>query len=75
MSWYGVWGPRGLPPDITAKLQMEMAKVVQQPDVKQRMSVIGFESVGSTSDYFSKYIKTEMAKYEKVIKDAGIKTQ
>jgi tripartite-type tricarboxylate transporter receptor subunit TctC len=75
VSWYGVWGPKGLPADITAKLQREMAKVVQQPDVQQRMSVVGFESVGSTSDYFAKYIKTEMAKYEKIIKDAGIKVQ
>ena len=75
VSWYGVWAPKGLPADITAKLQSEMAKVVQQPEVQQRMSVIGFESVGSTADYFSKYIKTEMAKYEKIIKDANIKVQ
>ncbi len=75
VSWYGVWGPKGLPAEITAKLQTEMAKVVQQPEVQQRMSVIGFESVGSTADYFGKYIKTEMAKYEKIIKDANIKVQ
>lgn len=75
VSWYGVWGPKGLPADITAQLQLQMAKVVQQPDVQQRMSVFGFESVGSTSDYFAKYIKTEMAKYEKIIKDAGIAAQ
>jgi tripartite-type tricarboxylate transporter receptor subunit TctC len=75
VSWYGVWGPKGLPADITAKLQSEMAKVVQQPDVQQRMGVMGFESVGSNADYFAKYIKTEMAKYEKIIKDANIKVQ
>lgn len=73
VSWYGVWGPKGLPPEITAKLQTEMAKVVKQPDVKKRMSVIGFESVGSTADEFAKYIKNEMVKYEKIIKDANIK--
>lgn len=75
VSWYGVWGPKGLPADITAKLQSEMAKVVQLPDVQQRMDVMGFESVGSTTYYFAKYIKTEMAKYEKIIKDANIKVQ
>jgi tripartite-type tricarboxylate transporter receptor subunit TctC len=73
VSWYGVWGPKGLPPEIVQKLQVEMAKVVKQPDVQQRMAVQGFESVGSTADEFAKYIGTEMTKYGKIIKDANIK--
>ena len=73
VSWYGVWGPKGLPQDITAKLQSEMAKVVKQQDVAQRLLTIGFEPVGSTASEFSKYIKDEMAKYEKIIKAANIK--
>ena len=43
--------------------------------MQQRMGVMGFESVGSTADYFAKYIKTEMTKYEKIIKDAKIKVE
>ena len=73
VSWYGVWGPKGLPQDVIARLQSEMAKVVKQPDVAQRLLTIGFEPVGSTADEFSKYIKEEMAKYEKIIKAANIK--
>jgi tripartite-type tricarboxylate transporter receptor subunit TctC len=73
VSWYGIWGPKGLPADVNAKLQSEIAKVIQQPDVQQRLTAIGFEPVGSTTDQFSKYIASEMAKYDKIIKDANIK--
>jgi len=73
VSWYGVWGPKGLPPEIVQRLQTEMAKVVKDPGVQQRLTVQGFEAVGSTADEFSKYIGTEMAKYGKIIKDSNIK--
>jgi len=73
VSWYGVWGPKGLPPEIVQRLQTEMAKVVKDPGVQQRLTVQGFEAVGSTADEFGKYIGTEMAKYGKIIKDANIK--
>lgn len=73
VSWYGIWGPKGLPADVNAKLQSEIAKIIQQPDVQQRLTAIGFEPVGSTSDQFAKYITSEMAKYDKIIKDANIK--
>jgi len=73
VSWYGVWGPKGLPPEIVQKLQTEMATVVKDPGVQQRLTVQGFEAVGSTADEFSKYIGTEMAKYGKIIKDSNIK--
>jgi tripartite-type tricarboxylate transporter receptor subunit TctC len=73
VSWYGVWGPKGLPAEITNKLATEMAKVVKQPDVQKRLITIGFDPVGSNPGEFAKYITDEMAKYEKVIKDANIK--
>ena len=73
VSWYGVWGPKGLPAEITTKLATEMAKIVKQPDVQKRLITIGFDPVGSNPGEFAKYITDEMAKYEKVIKDANIK--
>ena len=74
-SWYGLWGPKGLPADITAKLQAETAKVLAQPQIKERLSVLGFETIGSTPAEFAKYIEAESAKYEQIIKDAKIKTE
>jgi tripartite-type tricarboxylate transporter receptor subunit TctC len=75
VSWYGLWGPKGLPADITAKLQTEVAAIVAQPAVKERMALLGFEPIGSTTAYFARYIDDEMAKYEKIIKDANIKAE
>ena len=51
-----------------------MAKIVERPDVKERL-LLGFEPIGSTPDDFAKYITDEMAKYEKIIKDANIKAE
>jgi len=75
VSWYGLWGPKDLPPAITAKLQSSVADVLAKPDVKARLSTLGFESIGSTSDEFAQYIASEMAKYGKIIHDANIKAE
>ena len=64
VSWYGLWAPKDLPADICDKLQAEIAKIVARPDVKERLEALGFEPIGSTPDYFAKYITDEMAKYE-----------
>ena len=74
-SWYGLWGPKGLPADVTAKLQAEVAKALAQPDFKDRLAVLGFEAIGSTAAEFAKYIDDESAKYGQIIRDAKIKTE
>jgi len=74
-SWYGLWGPRSLPPDITSKLQASVANALVQPDVKARLSTLGFEAIGSTPDKFAAFIESEMAKYGKIIHDANIKAE
>ena len=70
-----MWAPKNLPADISDKLQSEIAKVLARPEMKERLSALGFEPIGSTSDYFAKYIETEMTKYEQIIKDAKIKPE
>ena len=75
VSWYGLWAPKGLPADISAKLQTALTQILATPEMKERLNVLGFEPIGSTSDYFAKYITDEMAKYGKIIKDAAIKAE
>jgi tripartite-type tricarboxylate transporter receptor subunit TctC len=75
VSWYGMWGPKNLPADISGKLQADVARVLALPEVKQRLSTIGFDPIGSGGDRFATYIRDEMAKYEKIIKDAKIKVE
>ena len=74
-SWYGLWGPKGLPADITTKLRTEVAKALAQGEVKERLGALGFEAIGSTPEEFAKFIDDEAAKYQQIIKDAGIKTE
>jgi tripartite-type tricarboxylate transporter receptor subunit TctC len=74
-SWYGMWAPKGLPADLVSKIQSRVAKIVERPDVKEQFALLGFEPIGSTSDYFEKYIREEMLKYERIIKDANIHTE
>jgi tripartite-type tricarboxylate transporter receptor subunit TctC len=73
LSWYGLWGPKGLPADIAAKLQAAIAAIAVEPRAKGRLALLGFEPIGSTTLYFTNYIDEEMAKY--AIKDAGIKAE
>ena len=74
-SWYGLWGPKDMPAEVVNKLQAAVAKVVTQQEVKERLAVLGFESIGSTSEYFTKYITDEMTKYDQIIKSSNIKAE
>jgi len=74
-SWYGLWGPKGLPAYVAATLQAEVVQVLALPEVKERLAVLGFEAIGSTTAEFAKYIDDEAAKYERIIRDAKIKAE
>jgi tripartite-type tricarboxylate transporter receptor subunit TctC len=75
VSWYGLWGPKNLPADLSNTLQADIAKVLALPDVKQRLNALGFDPIGSGGEQFATYIRDEIAKYEKIIKDAKIKVE
>ena len=72
VSWYGLWGPKNLPGDISDKLQTQIAKLLAMPDVRARLNALGFDPIGMGAEQFAVYIREEMAKYEKIIRDARI---
>ena len=72
-SWYGFLGPAGLPPDIVAKLNRELIKIVQNPAMKEKFASLGIEPVTGTPDEFGAYIRSEMAKWRAVVTAADIK--
>jgi tripartite-type tricarboxylate transporter receptor subunit TctC len=74
-SWYGLWGPKDMPADLVQKIQTAAAKVINEPDVKEKLAKLGFEPIGSSSDEFARYIRQEMTRYQAIIKDADIKAQ
>ena len=75
VSWYGLWGPKNLPRDVSNKLQADVAKVLALPDVKARLNGLGFDPIGPGGEQFANYVRDEMAKYEKIIKDAKISVE
>jgi tripartite-type tricarboxylate transporter receptor subunit TctC len=70
-SWTGVLAPAGTPGAIVARLHAEFAKVLQHPDIKARLSADGAVPVGSTPLQFAQYIRSELAKWGKVVKASG----
>lgn len=75
VSWYGLWGPTGLPRDVVNRLSTAVAKAVRSKLATDRLSGQAFEPAGTTPEEFAAIIQRELAAYTQVIKDAGIKPQ
>ena len=69
--WYGLFAPAGTPPEIVAKLQQEVSRIVHMPDVKKRFASLGAEPVGNTPQEFKLFLDQEIAKWTKVIDQSG----
>ena len=74
-NWWGLLTMKGVPPKIIDKVNAALVKALKQPDVIERYTALGIESVTSTPQEFTGIIKSDLAKYLKVIKDAGIKIE
>lgn len=70
-TWYGLLAPARTPPAIITRLHADTVKILGGP-TRQRLEVQGFEPEGGTPAEFAAYIKSEIVKWAKVIKDAGI---
>jgi len=73
LAWYGFMAPAGTPAPIVERLSREIGEVLRLPEVTQRLNTMGFEVVGTTPDAFSTHIRTEVAKWAKLVKDSGAK--
>jgi tripartite-type tricarboxylate transporter receptor subunit TctC len=72
VGWGGLVAPTGTPHDIIQKTQREVARGLAASDVKERLSGMGAEPVGSTPEEFGAFIKSETAKWARVVKGAGL---
>ena len=72
MTWYAVVAPSGTPQDVVTKLSSEIAGIVKQPEIADRLSNEGADPVGSTPQEFGRYLRSEIEKWRKVISAAGI---
>jgi len=72
-NWHGLVGPKGLPRDIVARLNKEIGEVVKGDEMKKNLVAEGLEPAGGSPERFGEILKNEMARWAKVVQQAGIK--
>ena len=73
LSWYGLWAPPGLTKDVLDRLAAETAKAAKSAEMQEKLASQGFIPDGSGAAAFAAYVKDEIAKYARIVKDANIK--
>ena len=74
-TWFGVMGPAGIPRDIIDKLSTTINRILAQPDIREKMASQGVEPFLTSPDEFSALMRTDMARFAAVIKQANIKME
>ena len=74
-SWQGYFGPANLPKDMVTKLNAEIRKIVEKPEIKAQLAERGMEAFAQTPEEFDAFLKQQLVLWEKLITDAGIEKQ
>jgi len=72
VTWFGVFGPKGLPPDVVQKLNAEINAVLRTPEFQERLKTLGFDAAGGTPADFAKVVAADTAKWAALIKERKI---
>ncbi|HTP97662.1 MAG TPA: tripartite tricarboxylate transporter substrate binding protein [Burkholderiales bacterium] len=70
-AWFGILGPAGTPQPIVVRLNQAIVEVLKRKEVRERMSNAGVDAISSTPEHFAAYIKSELAKWDKVVRASG----
>jgi tripartite-type tricarboxylate transporter receptor subunit TctC len=73
--WFGVWAPAGTPPVIVSKINQSVNKSMEEPEVKTAYETKGIKATPMSPAEFSKFVREEMMKYQKIAKEAAIEPQ
>jgi tripartite-type tricarboxylate transporter receptor subunit TctC len=74
-SWQGYFGPAGLPNEIVTKLNAEIRKIVEKPEIKAQLATLGMDAFSGTPDELAAFVKDQLVLWEKLITNAGIEKQ
>jgi tripartite-type tricarboxylate transporter receptor subunit TctC len=74
-GWFGIVAPAAAPRDIIRRLNQEVNRAMQQPEVNAKLVAAGLIVANESADYFQNFIKSEYAKYAKIVKDIGLQPQ
>ena len=73
--WFGLWGPAGIPADVTAKINADVRKAIADPVVRERLVNGGNDTMDMSPAEFAKFVRSEIDDYTKVLRAAGVKPQ
>ncbi len=74
-TWYGLLAPAHTPRDIITRVQQDTVKVLALPDVRTRLATLGFDLGGTTPAEFAALLRSDLARWQKVIREGGIKAE
>ena len=74
-TWYGLFAPGGTPRAVVDKLNAEVVRILQLPDVRERLAAEAFELPADTPDQFAAIVKGEMARWAKLVKETGARVE
>ena len=72
-SWYAIFGPAGMPAEVTSKLGAEIAKAVNETDLRERLKGLGTTPIGSAPEVLAAHVRSELDRWTKVVRTAGIR--
>jgi tripartite-type tricarboxylate transporter receptor subunit TctC len=72
IGWFGLFAPVATPRELVAKISADANRVLAEPDVKQRMLAMGAEPAGNSPEQFAKFVRDEMDKWTRLMKERGI---
>jgi len=74
-TWFGLFAPAGTPKDIIGRLNAEVVRIIARPDIKQTFASMGIDGFTSTPEELGDYVKSEIQKWARLTKDAGIQPE
>jgi tripartite-type tricarboxylate transporter receptor subunit TctC len=74
-SWAAMFAPANTPPEIVTRLNAELRKIIDDSDVRRRLGALGFEAFSSTPEELGEFVKVQLVKWTRMIKDAGIEPE
>lgn len=73
LQWFGLFAPAGTPREVISRMNVEVQKALQMPDVQEKLQGLGMQVTASSPDAFSNFIYAEASKWEKIVKESGAK--
>lgn len=72
VSWWGLVGPAGIPDAIVSQLNASLSRILSQPDIGKKLAVLGMVATPGTPQEFEGFIKSEVAKWGRVVRETGV---